>query len=161
MIWRVISCLFNRWGSWQRVLCTGPSDCAGVAGRRQLGRESRRMSVLHQVLKDEEARSGNHTPIVFRRRVRQGEKRESLTALRFPFYRPQAKGGAMTRKRRAVSQILLLYWATAARAMPCQTPGLETGSDAFQFRHGSELLTLHGACSLSQHPGAERAPSAV
>ena len=59
----------------------------------------------------------------------------------YPFYKPRVNCGAMTRKRCAVAQILLLYWATAARAMPCQAPGLEAGSDAYRLQHGVELLT--------------------
>ena len=69
------------------------------------------------------------------------KRRESLTAPRYHFYKPRFKGGAMTRKRRAVARILLLYWATVALSTPCQVPGLETVSVAYRLRHGSELLT--------------------
>ena len=65
-----------------------------------------------------------------------------------PLFKPQAKGEARTGKRRAVAQILLLvaqilllYWATVALAPPHQAPEPETGSDAHQLQHGSELLT--------------------
>jgi len=94
----------------------------------------------------EEARPGNSTPI-----ARQGVKREAskepanwrqrrrgngeeLTAPRSPFYEPRAKGGVMTQSD--VTQILFLYWATAALGMPCQAPGPETASVAHLSRHG-------------------------
>ena len=37
-----------------------------------------------------------------------------------PLFKPQAKGEARTGKRRAVAQILLLYWATVALTPPRQ-----------------------------------------
>ena len=64
-----------------------------------------------------------------------------LTAPRYPLLKPQAKGGARTGKQRAVAQILLLHWATVARATAHQAPGPEISLYAHQLRHGLELLT--------------------
>ena len=70
------------------------------------------------------------------------------------FYNPSVMGGVVTR-------IPLLYWATAARAMPYHALGPETVSVAHLVRHSEELLTLHRACSLSWHSGPGCALSAV
>ena len=87
------------------------------------------MAVSPDQALEEEARSGNHTPI-----ARQGAKRrevseepansctegeERFTALRSPFYKPRVNCWVMTGKRRAVVRILLLYWATVVLDMPC------------------------------------------
>ena len=64
-----------------------------------------------------------------------------LTAPHYPLYKLQAKGGMRTGKRRAVAQIMHLYWATVAQAMHRQVPGPETGLDAHQLRHGSDIPT--------------------
>ena len=83
--------------------------------------------VLEEEALSEELRSGrqSHTNNVLKKS--EAEREETLTALHYPFYEPRAKGGAMTGKRHAVAQILLLQWATAALAMPFQAPGPETG----------------------------------
>ena len=79
------------------------------------------------------SKDGSRTRMMF------SKKKLSQLLRAAPFYEPQAKNGARTGKRRAVAQILLLYWARAAPTMPRQAPGSETGSDAHPFRHGSEL----------------------
>ena len=80
------------------------------------------------------------------------EEEALFTAPRSPFFKPQAKGGVRTGKRYTVAQILLFDLATAAPATPRQAPGPETGSDAEQLRHGSELLTYPGSMLLKPGP---------
>ena len=103
-------------------------------------------------VKGRQGRAGNEEP--------RGAEKRGRTALHSAFYKPRAKGGVTTRKRRAVARILLLYWATGALAMSCQAPG--AGND-LSLPSGSTRVFNGGSSTsgMSLHPGPERAQSTV
>ena len=101
---------------------TGPLlvACGELVWLRGGGGTSTAWQGVHCLL----SKDGSHTWIMF------SKKKLSQWLCATPFYQPQAKDGARTGKRRAVAQIPLLYWATAALATPRQTLVPETGLDA-------------------------------